>query len=165
MKKIVLVLSLVSLIVFSCSEEPQKPISSHELRLSGDNKDSVVYVSYVDPNGHQNNFFLNYLMFRTLFANGGYSNCYNYYYSHVRDLPTTNYYSSYKPVQTVSNNSTRSYSSPVRSISSPSRSTSSPARSYSSPSRSYSSPVRSYSSPVRSYSSPVRSMSSPARGR
>ena len=155
------------------------PSSDHEVRYSGDGKDSVVYVQ--NNNGMSTSgFFMNYLLFRTLFGNGGYTNVQNYYQNHPTEFNNEKQYSSYRertprittkaPTKTYSSPSrstTKSnYSSPSRSsgssYTSPSRSSSSKS-SYSSPSRSYSSPSRSYSSPSRSYSSPSRSYSSPSR--
>lgn len=140
----------------------------HEIRY-GPNKDSVVYVQ-TSNGSNSSNFFINYLLFRTLFSSGGYSNVYNYYQTHPTEFTRSSQstYSSYKPkVETrsyVKPKSSSSYTSPSRktkyNYSTPSSSSS---RSYSSPSRSYSSPSRSYSSPSRSYSSPSRSYSSPSR--
>lgn len=154
-----------------CSSEPQ--VSSYETRYSP-NGDSTVYVHYVDNSGRDQSFFMDYLLFSTLYSHGGYSSCYGYYNNHPAYFHSPRYqsYSSYH-TKTVINNHYGSNSSNNRSRisspSSPSRSTSSykssPSRSYSSPSRSYSSPSRSYSSPSRSYSSPSRSSfhSSPSR--
>lgn len=167
MKNLIVILSVI-VILISCSEKKE---SSWEAKYSPDGKDSVVNVNYVDNSGNQNNFFMNYLMFRMLFGNGGYQSVNNYYTTHKMEFSSPSSYSNYKPKPTYSSSSS---SSPVRGYSSPStssssRSLSSPSRSsgYSSPSRSsgYSSPSRSYSSPARSYSSPSRGYSSPSRGR
>jgi hypothetical protein len=171
---------LCAVIVFSCNNDDE---SRHETRYSADGKDSVVYVHYRDNNGQYHDFFLNYLMFRSLYGGGGYngySACHNYYNSNP--APRVNNYHTYvvhenrtrstttntsgtsssgsssKNFWSSGSSSSKSYSSPSRSSSS-----SSSSRSYSSPSKSYSSPSRSYSSPSRSYSSPSRSYSSPSR--
>ncbi len=171
MKKYILLLSVAFIFLISCTNQPD---STHEVRYSKDGKDSVVYVQSYE-NGQQNNFFMNYIMFRMLFGNGGYTNVYHYYEGHPYIRSYASNYNSYSmnntPIsvrKSTSSSYYRSYSSPSRSTSSgsyssPSRSSSSPSRSYSSPSRSYSSPSRSYSSPSRSYSSPSRSYSSPSR--
>lgn len=173
--------------LFFSSCQPEKPMQSwHEKRYSG--SDSTVYVRYVDDNGQQQSFFMDWLLFNSLYSHGGYNNCYSYYHTHPAYFNSPRYrsYNTYSsPViinhnthnyigngSTGSTNPGRSYSSPsrtngpsYRNYSSPSRASSSPSsRSYSSPSRSsYSSPSRSYSSPSRSYSSPSRSYSSPSR--
>ncbi len=186
MKKLTLVFSLlVSIIVLSCKQN--KPQSSSELQWSENQKDSVVYVNHQNGDGSFSNFYMNYILYRSLFGQGGYGAVNNYYQSHPAEFSNKSRYSSYKdrsyftkreksnintpvsyssPSRRTSPTTTtksKSYSSPSRSYSSQSRSYSSPSRSYSSPSRSYSSPSRSYSSPSRSYSSPSRSYSSPSR--
>jgi hypothetical protein len=158
-----------------CSSEPQ--VSSYETRYSP-NGDSTVYIHYVDNSGRDQSFFMDYLLFSTLYAHGGYGSCYGYYNNHPGYFHSPRYqsYSSYHSRTVINNhygNSSSNNRSRISSPSSPSRSTSSyrssssssPSRSYSSPSRSYSSPSRSYSSPSRSYSSPSRSSfhSSPSR--
>lgn len=165
MKKL-LFIAVAALFLSSCVSKPQ---SSHEVRWSEDKHDSVVYVNHYDNNGNMSSFFVSYLVFHTLFNQGGYGTVHNYYSNHRTELagnqsqwssykPRANTYSSPSSKSSSSYNSTRSYSSPSRSssYSSPSRGSGS---SYSSPSRSYSSP--SYSSPSRSssggsYSSPSR---------
>lgn len=157
---------LCAVIMFGCrgcaSDE-----SRHETRYSADGKDSVVYVHYRDNNGQYQDFFLNYLMFRTLFGGGGYSGysaCHNYYNSNP--APRINNYHTYVVREDRSSNYTRSTGNSSSSSSSKSfwnSGNKSSGSSYSSPSRSYSSPSRSYSSPSRSYSSPSRSYSSPSR--
>jgi len=146
-----------------CSSEPQ--VSSYETRYSP-NGDSTVYVHYVDNSGRDQSFFMDYLLFSTLYAHGGYGSCYGYYNNHPGYFHSPRYqsYSSYHTKTVINNhysNSSSNNRSRISSPSSPNRSTSSykssPSRSYSSPSRSYSSPSRSYSSPSRSYSSPSRS--------
>jgi len=168
--KLFLAFLLVVITLAACN---MKQPSQHEAQWSQNGKDSVVYVQYRDENGSMTDFYMNYLLFNSLFRSGGYSACYNYHVNHPQSRPAS--YSSYRPrnesgssSHSASNSSSspsRSYSSPSRSSSSssPSRSSSSPTRSYSSPSRSYSSPSRSYSSPSRSYSSPSRSYTSPSR--
>jgi hypothetical protein len=179
-----LLLVSVTLFMFTgCAGDDNR----HEVRYSADGKDSVVYVHYRDDNGRYNDFFMNYLMFQTMFGNGGssgYTNVYHHYHANNTNTayyPAAHSYTNYKARETEnpiisskrSSSSGSNYSSPAR-VPNPSSSSgssySSPARSksnYSSPSRSsgssYSSPSRSYSSPSRSYSSPSRSYSSPSR--
>lgn len=148
------------LFLFSCGTRQ----TGHETRWNENGKDSVVHVQYVNDNGQVSSFFMNYLLFRTLFSSGGYSSVYNYYTSHPSEFQGSNY-NNYRNYNYSSNPTTQSYSSPSRSNSNngfSSGSSSSPSRSYSSPSRS-SSPSKSYSSPSRSSSSPSRSSSSPSR--
>jgi len=181
MKRLVILIAIIGL--FACNDESDT--SSHEQQWSSNGKDSVVYVRYRDDNGNWVDFYMQYMLFNSLFNSGGYSACYNHYRSNPTQYYSNNYYTSYHP-RTSSIKSSTDHNVSVRSASSPSRSTSpnwsnssssssksysSPSRSsgssYSSPSRSsssgYSSPSRSYSSPLRSYSSPSRSYSSPSR--
>jgi len=127
----------------------------HELRYSPDKKDSVVYVHYVDDSRTVTDFYINYLLFNSLFNNnGGYNSVYQNY-NNTSDHYEPHIYNNYRPLSNSSSNYTThntNYTSPVRNSSSPVRS------------RGYSSPVRSTSSPART-SSPIRSASSPARGR
>jgi hypothetical protein len=174
MKRLLLFIAIAGL--FACNGDVD---TSHEAQWSKDGKDSVVYVRYKDDNGNWVNFYMQYLLFNSLFNQGGYNACYNYHRTHEMPSYYQNRYTSYRPRVQKTETSTghhtpaKSNSSPSRSWSSgssssgshssPSRSSSSPSRSYSSPSRSSSSPSRSYSSPSRSYSSPSRSYSSPSR--
>lgn len=161
MKKFFIALSIGIMLLSSCNTGVQ---SSHTAEWSPDGKDSVVNVTYVNDNGDQSSFFMNYMLFHTLFNNGGYSNVYRYYQGHPVEF--TNYtpakYSNYSQKYTPKTSSY--YSSPSRNnYSSKSNGTYiPPSRDYTVP-RSYSSPSRSYSSPSRSYSSPSRSYSSPGR--
>jgi hypothetical protein len=184
MKRLLLLLSIVGL--FACNDEStQSESTSHEQRWSSDGKDSVVYVRYKDENGSWVNFYMQYLLFNSLFNNGGYNACYNHYRSNPAQYYNYHHYTSYQPRRKEAEPPSTGHNVPAKSNSSPSRSNwssssssnssksySSPSRSsssgsYSSPSRSsggsYSSPSRSYSSPSRSYSSPSRSYSSPSR--
>jgi len=178
MKRLLLFLCIVAL--FACNDEStESASSSHEQRWSDNGKDSIVYVRYKDENGSWVNFYMQYLLFNSLFNHGGYNACYNHYRSNPAQYYSYHQYTSYQPRSSTSTfrSTSSSSSSPSRSnwsSSSSSRSNSSPSRSssssksYSSPSRSssgnsYSSPSRSYSSPSRSYSSPSRSYSSPSR--
>jgi hypothetical protein len=185
MKRLLLLLAIVAL--FACNDESTEgAASSHEQQWSADGKDSVVYVRYKDDNGNWVNFYMQYLLFNSLFNSGGYNACYNHYHSNPAQYYNVSHYSSYRPranvseppatghhvIKSNSSPSRSSWSSGSSSSSSSSKSSSSPSRSsssssYSSPSRSsgssYSSPSRSYSSPSRSYSSPSRSYSSPSR--
>lgn len=185
MKHMFLALFIAVLTFASCSSPTPK--TTHYTSYSADGKDSVVNVSYVNQQGQTSNFVLQYMMFRMLFANGGYNNCYNYYRQNptyfVNQPSTYTSYKRYNPTTTTAEqyNKSVSSSSPSRSswlsssssnsssYSSPSRS-SSGGSSYSSPSRSSSSSSSSYSSPSRSssgssYSSSSRSYSSPSRSR
>jgi hypothetical protein len=179
MKYLLLLITVLGL--FACNDEGDS--STHEQQWSSDGKDSVVYVHYKDDNGNWVDFYMQYVLFNSLFNSGGYSACYNHYHSNPTHYYSNNYYTNYSPRPSSDRSSTndrvpvKSYSSPSRSnwsssSSASSKSHSSPSRSsssssYSSPSRSsgssYSSPSRSYSSPSRSYSSPSRSYSSPSR--
>ena len=180
MKKLI-ILSVILMSLVSCRQEEK---SSHQMKWSNDQKDSVVYVNYRGEDGQMNSFFMNYLMFRMLFNNGGYSSVNNYYSSHRSEFSNYSKFGNYgeKKITLSSSSPSRSaikngekatsitnriLSSPSRSHSSPTKSYSSPSssKSYSSPSRSYSTTSRSYSSPSRSYSSPSRSYSSPSRSR
>lgn len=176
MKRLLTILAITAL--FACNGDVEP---SHEAQWSKDGKDSVVYVRYKDESGNWINFYMQYMLFNSLFNSGGYNACYNHYRQNEGHYTVSNrYYHNYAPrSSSVSPNTTghhvpvKSNSSPSRSWSSgssssgshssPSSSSSSPSRSYSSPSRSSSSPSRSYSSPSRSYSSPSRSYSSPSR--
>jgi hypothetical protein len=178
MKQLLLLLAIAGL--FACNGDVN---SSHEAQWSKDGKDSVVYVRYKEDNGNWVNFYMQYMLFQSLFNSGGYNACYGHYQQNAGHYTVSNrYYSNYQPRTRVGPSTTghhvpaKSSSSPSRSwssgsssshSSSPSRSSSSPSRSsgssYSSPSRSSSSSSRSYSSPSRSYSSPSRSYSSPSR--
>lgn len=178
MKKLLLPVIALSLFFAACNSN-RKPVQSHEVVWNEKGKDSVVYVQVPREDGSFTNFYMNYLLFNSLFRSGGYTSINNYYTGHRHDFADQSRYSGYSRGYSPSYNShvnsnssnysgsssNRSYSSPTRSksYSTPSRSYSSPSRSYSSPSRSYSSPSRSYSSPSRSYSSPTRSFSSPSR--
>lgn len=156
------------IMLHSCA--PEKPAQSYYEKRYADG-DSTVYIRYVDQSGQQQSFFMDWILFNSLYSTGGYNSCYGYYHSHPSYFMTPRYrrYNTYSsPViinhshnyfggSSSGSSSRNSYSSPSRSYSSPSRGYSSPSRSYSSPSRSYSSPSRSYSSPSRSYSSPSRS--------
>lgn len=145
---LLLSLSIMGAIFFSSCQTSSE--STHKEVWSADGKDSVVNVQYVDNNGQSSNFFMNYLLFRSLYNSGGYPNVYHYYQSNPSQFASTSNYTSYKPRTSSSSeysSGSSSYSSPSRSYSSGSSSSSS--SSYSSPSRSYSSPSRSYSSPSR----------------
>lgn len=122
--------------------------TNHETVWSSDEKDSVINVQYVDNDGQSSSFFMNYLLFRSLYGSGGYTNVYNYYQSHPSEFNNTSTYTSYKPRTSTSDNS--SYTSTSKSYTSPSYT---PSKSYTSPNRSYTSP--SYT-PSRSYTSPSR---------
>lgn len=178
MKKLLSILTIS--LLFACNNGEQ---TGHETVYSENGKDSVVKVQYVQADGSSSNFFMNYLLFRSLMGGGGYSNVYHYYQSHPAEFTTSSHstYSRYTPPQPKVDHSSSSSSytpsnakpssgiysgssSSSKSWSSPSRSSSSTPKSYSSPSRSSSTPARSYSSPSRSYSSPSRSFSSPSRG-
>lgn len=175
MKKVIVLSLLLVITLLSCKQNTQQ--STSEVQWSGNQKDSVVYVNHQNNDGSFSNFYMNYLIYQTLFRQGGYTSVNNYYRSHPAEFSNQSRYSDYKdrsyftkPDRTPSYKpSSNSLSSPNRSYSAPSetkvksKSYSSPSRSYSSPSRSYSSPSRSYSSPSRSYSSPSRSYSSPIR--
>ena len=113
---------VVTTFLSSCSTAST---SNHETVWSSDGKDSVVNVVYVDNDGNQSNFFMNYLLFRNLYGSGGYSNVYNYYQNNPSQFASTSSYTNYKPKET---SPSRSYTSPSRSFSSPSRSFSSPSR-------------------------------------
>lgn len=151
----------------SCNTDDNR----YETRYSADGKDSVVYVHYRDNNGNYQDFWMNYLIFKSLYNNGGYANCYTYYHSHP--VPRINNYHYYTVQENRSSfmsnrpKSTYTGSSGSSTVGSTKKSWwssgSSSSKSYTSPSRSYSSPSRSYSSPSRSYSSPSRSYSSPSR--
>lgn len=158
-----------ALLISSCvgTTSPHQNTSRHEVRYNG--QDSVVYMENQNSNGSVSSFFMNYMMFRTLFGSGGYNNVNGYYQGHQNDFSNQSRYYSYRPRYTSTNRvtPTKTYSSPNRSTSktysSPSRS-STPSRTYSSPTRSSS--TRSYSSPSRSSSSSSsssRSYSSPSR--
>lgn len=176
--KTVIIPIILALLLVSCRQADR-----HERQWSDNGKDSVVYVQAYDNNGNMMQYYMNYLLFQSLFNSGGYNACHSYYRSHPGEFTTQYRYTSYRsrdaqPTASATTSKSSSYSSPSRSsssssssystpksYSSPSRSSSS-SSSYSSPSRSssYSSPSRSYSSPSRSYSSPSRSYSSPSRG-
>lgn len=177
MKRLLTILTISAL--FACNGDAEP---SHEAQWSKDGKDSVVYVRYKDESGNWVNFYMQYMLFNSLFNSGGYNACYNHYRSNPTHYTNHNFYSSYTPRSSSVSASATGHHTPVKSTSSPSRSwtsssssssgpsrssSSSSSRSYSSPSRSsggsYSSPSRSYSSPSRSYSSPSRSYSSPSR--
>lgn len=170
-----IVLSIMLCMMFSCA-----PSSNHEVRYSPDNRDSVVYVQYVDQNGNSQEFWMNYLIFSTLMQRGGYSNVYNYHQSHYRTDPGYNYnvsrFQNYRPPVYYNSPSpsnsryeedsyvptTRRYNPSIRSD--PYRNTrtyrsSSPSVS---PSRTYnqSSPSKSSYSPSRSYKPSISSRSS-----
>lgn len=188
MKKIAFIFALVSVLFLSSCERQ----NNHQAQWSSDGKDSVVYVEYINSNGSLTSFYMNYMLFNSLFRQGGYGACYSYYNNYPeRFVNTSSKYSNYRydysnrlkksyssPSQSFNNNSSgyykKSYSSPNQSsaakssYSSPSSysssSSSSYKKSYSSPSSSSSSYKSSYSSPSRSSSS-YRSSSSPSRRR
>lgn len=78
MKKLLLIIAVFS-VLLSCNSDSSS--SGHEAQWSPDGKDSVVYVRYQNDNGSFSNFYMNYLLFNTLFNRGGYSECYHYYNS------------------------------------------------------------------------------------
>ena len=105
----------------SCEESPP-PTSSYETRWSDDKKDSVVYVNYVNQDGGQSSFFMNYLLFHTLFSRGGYGAVYNHYTTSPSARLNNAHYSNYSPHRSTSDGTWKdTYSSPSRkSNSSPS---------------------------------------------
>lgn len=154
--------------------------SEYETQYSEDGRDSVVRIHYIDDRGRSNDFFMDYVLFNTLYGRGGYGNVYNYYrtnpayFSNRSSNRYRNYsynYSPYYKARTYRNTSSYNGSSPARqrstlSLGFPER------RSYSrpsfNPSSNGSSPVRrsfSFGSSSRG-SSPSRSSSrnsSPSR--
>ena len=167
MKKL-LFLFLSSLVIFSaCSPDN----SSYETRYS-DNGDSTVYVRYIDDRGNDHSFFMDYVLFSTLYNHGGYNSCYGYYNTHRSYYDDYHYnkYNGYRPRTVIHNNhyynNDRGYNNDRRRISAPStRSNNNYNTSRSTRSNSYSPSTRSsYSSPstssTRSYSSSPSTRSS-----
>lgn len=166
MKKFI-IFCLIATVFLACKKEQK---TSHEIQWSGNAKDSVVYVNHQNQDGSFNDFYMNYLLYSTLFRQGGYSGVNSYYNQHRSEFNNQSKYYNYSGYKRnakssnpsrVLNSSNITYSLPSKTITTPSKST--PSRSYSTPSKSNSSPSRSYSSPSRSYSSPSRSYSSPSR--
>ena len=160
MKKFI-IFCLIATVFLACKEKQQ---SSHEVQWSGNAKDSVVYVNHQNQDGSFSNFYMNYLLYSTLFRQGGYSGVNSYYNSHRSEFSNQSRYHNYTNYKKNNINSNSVNSTPSRILNNsnitPTKCT--PSKSYSTPSRS-SSPSRSYSSPSRSYSSPSRSYSSPSR--
>jgi len=158
-KFIIPMLLFMVMIFGSCSQRPQ--YSSQPFY-----NEQGQQVMYVDR-GDGTSFLMDYILYSTLFRQGGYNAVNNYYHTNPNQFTNISKYSNYYP---KNSNGTLNKTISANTYSSPSRSTnsySSPSRSsnnYSSPSSSYSSPSRSsYSSPSRSsssYSSPSRSSSS-----
>lgn len=95
MKKLIV---LFFIVVAACNQTPtyvQQPAQPyHEIRVDPNTGQQVVYVQQADGT----NYFLDYLLFNSLFNSGGYGSVYGYYNTHttiVRNYST--HYNTYKP--------------------------------------------------------------------
>lgn len=144
--------------------------SGHTVNWSPDGKDSAANITYVNDNGSTSHFWMNYLLFRTLFDRGGYNGCYNYYTTHPTEFNNTSQYSSYtsRPgnMFTASSNTATSatkYVPPANTKSSPSSGGGNYTKTYTSPSRPSSISPSTYTSPSRPSISTPKTYSSPSR--
>lgn len=196
MKKVMFLFMLFALTLFSCqrtdsgtrtdntltstyeesAQSTQSVNNSYQAQWSPDGKDSVVYVNYQKSDGSFVDFYINYLIFRSIFGNNGYQGVYTYQQQHPTSSSSYSTYAS-RQTEEMSGNSPSTYTSPNRtktSYTSPNRQPgSSGGSTYTSPNRtsvsssasnrsSYSSPNRtsvSSSSSRSSYTSPNRSSS------
>jgi hypothetical protein len=78
---IVLGLLILGGIIYSLLTSCGRQDSSYDLQYSNDGSDSVVYVHYYDPQGNYQQFWMDYVMFQTLYNSGGYDRVYHYYYT------------------------------------------------------------------------------------
>lgn len=65
--------------MLSCNGQPGP---THEVRYSPDGKDSVVHITYFDGRVF-NDFYLHYVVFESLYKEGGYDKCFEYHTDHV----------------------------------------------------------------------------------
>lgn len=91
MKKILSIIALSFLL--SCNGSPGP---AHEMRYAPDGKDSVVYVRYFDGRTF-NEFYMHYVVFDSLYEEGGYDKCYEYHIDHMLPVYWERKYRTYRP--------------------------------------------------------------------
>jgi hypothetical protein len=92
MKKLFIIIAALFLVV-SCEQSPPQG-AYHEVRIDPVTGQQVVYVQQADGT----NYFLDYVLFNSLFNSGGYGSVYGYYNTHtvyIRSYST--HYSNYRP--------------------------------------------------------------------
>lgn len=91
MKKLLSIIALYALL--SCNGSPYP---AHEMRYSPDGKDSVVRMTYFDGRAFYE-FYMHYVVFESLYKEGGYDKCYEYHTDHMLPVYWERKYRTYKP--------------------------------------------------------------------
>jgi hypothetical protein len=109
MRNLILV---VILFITACQQSNR---NETDVRWSENGKDSVVYIQHRNEDGSNTNFYMNYLLYRSLFDNGGYGRVNGYYQTHPQEFSqaSQSLYNNYKPaIKSYSSSPSRSYSTP-----------------------------------------------------
>lgn len=101
MKTMLTLFCLIALIMAACNNQPAQyyppaqPVGAyHEIRVDPNTGQQVVYVQQADGT----NYFLDLVLFNSLFNSGGYGSVYGYYGTHTTYIRSySTHYTSYRP--------------------------------------------------------------------